>query len=270
MKNISEYGVKSSFGFKKKRINLIQTVVTLEEVRNLYKRGILPLGLVIAKEDFDKINSSDTKEGLESLKEILEYYNQEELPVSSDSKIYLSINEQKLESEVEKSLYIDEFIDRKKKTKYVERIYPSSDILATRLGIVKERTLFQNKKKIEIISIDQLLEEAIWEYQREDRKHRVYTEEEIKKIHDRGHLTPYEKAQEWNRFGLCAAGDAMGSAANRCRSFNTCFECLFDYACEKEEHEPITFHLNVVNSYLPKKEEASEDKESVKKIGTIK
>lgn len=267
MKDKSKLGIKSGFGFGRKRMHLIQKVVTLEEARILYERNILALGLVLAHEDFEQMNRVNQKEGLELSKRILTYYNFDALPVSNDVSVYLGINQERLEQDAMTILYLDEFIDKKKKIKYVERIYPHNEEKPTRIGIVKERTLFQRKKDIELFSIDQLLEQAISEYKREDRKHRVLREEEIKEIHARGNLTPYEKAQEWAGFDLCPSGTAIGSVRNRCHEFNNCFECLYDYACEKEEHEPVFSHVKIVNSYLPSEEE---QKATVKKIGEKK
>ena len=69
-----------------------------------------------------------------------------------------------------------------------------------------------------------------------------YTQSELDEIHSRGNLTFIEKADEWMRLDLCVPGDAIGSAAPRCRKFNmNCEQCLRDYASGKREHEPIKF-----------------------------
>ena len=70
--------------------------------------------------------------------------------------------------------------------------------------------------------------------------------EQVDDIHSRGKLTPMEKVREWEKMDLCAPGDAIGSAQNRCRSFSTCRECLVEYASHNDEYSPMDFKL--VNS----------------------
>ena len=66
------------------------------------------------------------------------------------------------------------------------------------------------------------------------------SEEQIREIHSRGMITPEEKVREWESFDLCAPGDAIGSAANRCKKFRyNCHECLIDYASGKDEYHPL-------------------------------
>lgn len=69
------------------------------------------------------------------------------------------------------------------------------------------------------------------------------TQEEIDDIHKRGKLTQLEKVKEWESHGLCAPGDAIGSAADRCAYFKNCHECLLEFASHQLEHEPIEFKL---------------------------
>ncbi len=45
------------------------------------------------------------------------------------------------------------------------------------------------------------------------------SEEQIREIHSHGMITPEEQVREWESFDLCAPGDAIGSAANRCKKF---------------------------------------------------
>ena len=67
------------------------------------------------------------------------------------------------------------------------------------------------------------------------------TKEKIDDIHRRGKLTIFEKVEEWENIGLCAPGDGMGGAANRCYTFKNCHECLVDYASNSIEHEKIKY-----------------------------
>lgn len=81
------------------------------------------------------------------------------------------------------------------------------------------------------------------------------TQEQIDEIHARGHITAVEKVKEWEAMDLCAPGDAIGSAANRCHEFNhNCHECLVDYASVQDEYEPIEFKVtNSINEQGPVK-----------------
>lgn len=74
------------------------------------------------------------------------------------------------------------------------------------------------------------------------------SEEQIREIYSRGMITPEEKVREWESFDLCAPGDAIGSAANRCKKFGyNCHECLIDYASGKDEYHPL--ELSVCHPY---------------------
>lgn len=59
------------------------------------------------------------------------------------------------------------------------------------------------------------------------------TQEQIDDIHSRGKITPEEKVKEWEGMDLCAPGDAIGSAAWRCKKFQNCHDCLVDYASKR-------------------------------------
>ena len=74
------------------------------------------------------------------------------------------------------------------------------------------------------------------------------SEEQIREIHSRGMITPEEKVREWESFDLCAPGDTIGSAANRCKKFGyNCHECLIDYASGKDEYHPL--ELSICHPY---------------------
>lgn len=74
------------------------------------------------------------------------------------------------------------------------------------------------------------------------------SEEQIREIHSHGMITPEEQVREWESFDLCAPGDAIGSAANRCKKFGyNCHECLIDYASGKDEYHPL--ELSVCHPY---------------------
>lgn len=74
------------------------------------------------------------------------------------------------------------------------------------------------------------------------------SEEQIREIHSHGMITPEEQVRKWESFDLCAPGDAIGSAANRCKKFGyNCHECLIDYASGKDEYHPL--ELSVCHPY---------------------
>lgn len=76
-------------------------------------------------------------------------------------------------------------------------------------------------------------------------KLKTLSEEQIREIHSHGMITPEEKVREWESFDLCAPGDAIGSAANRCKKFkNNCHECLIDYASGKDEYHPLELSIH--------------------------
>lgn len=72
------------------------------------------------------------------------------------------------------------------------------------------------------------------------------TPEQIEDIHSRGKITPSEKVKEWESLDLCAPGDAIGSAAWRCKKFRNYHDCLVDYANEFDEHTSFFKNLNPV------------------------
>lgn len=77
---------------------------------------------------------------------------------------------------------------------------------------------------------------------------KVLTQEQIDDIHSRGKITPAEKVKEWEGMDLCAPGDAIGSAAWRCRKFHyNCHDCLVDYANEHDEYTSFYDILKNVN-----------------------
>ena len=75
---------------------------------------------------------------------------------------------------------------------------------------------------------------------------KVLTQEQIDAIHSRGKITPEEKVKEWEGLGLCAPGDAIGSAAWRCRKFKNCHDCLVDYANQHKEYTSFFDNLKIV------------------------
>lgn len=76
------------------------------------------------------------------------------------------------------------------------------------------------------------------------------TQEQIDDIHARGKITPAEQVKEWEGMDLCAPGDAIGSAAWRCRKFENCYDCLVDYA---NQHDEYTSFFDILKECKPYK-----------------
>lgn len=101
--------------------------------------------------------------------------------------------------------------------------------------------IMKKTKKGTIISLKGLCDHTIKRY----KLGKELTQSQIDEIHSRGKITPAEKVKEWESMGLCAPGDAIGSAANRSRAFSNCHECLVEYASCREEYDE--FNLKIVN-----------------------
>ena len=78
---------------------------------------------------------------------------------------------------------------------------------------------------------------------------KVLTQEQIDDIHSRGKITPEERVKEWEGMDLCSPGDAIGSAAWRCRKFKNCHDCLVDYANEHDEYTSFKDILKICRPY---------------------
>ncbi len=116
----------------------------------------------------------------------------------------------------------------------------------------------KSTKKGTIIALKALCDRTIKRY----KMGKELTQSQIDEIHSRGKITPLEKVKEWEGLDLCAPGDAIESAANRCHTFSNCHDCLVDYAAQKEEYDKIDFKL--VHAY--REEENSDcEKKLVKK-----
>ena len=111
-------------------------------------------------------------------------------------------------------------------------------------------TLKERKERKENDVISKLIEEREKHNTDEDYvkpKFKELTQEQMDDIHARGKITPEEKVKEWEGMDLCAPGDAIGSAAWRCRKFKNCHDCLVDYANEYDEHTSTFDNLKIVN-----------------------
>ena len=81
------------------------------------------------------------------------------------------------------------------------------------------------------------------------------TAEQIEDIHSRGKITPAEQLKEWEDMDLCAPGDAIGSAAWRCKKFKCCHDCLVDYANGCDEYTPFATCLKEAYKNLLKEDD---------------
>ena len=70
------------------------------------------------------------------------------------------------------------------------------------------------------------------------------TQEQIDDIHSRGKITSLEKVEECENLGLCAPGDAIGSAKSRCNYFSNCHGCLLEYYSHCLEYDKMIKLVN--------------------------
>lgn len=246
------------------KVNLDQKVKTLEEI-NYLRITRYPLVLALSQEDQEAFR----KKTLIFMEQFFSYYKEFESPSTPSTVSYLSLDFDQLEqSFFDGTIYLDTIKTLDGRERFIQSVLHSSDQLSTRIGMVSKRKLFLNESEIEFVFLEALAHEAIDDYQKECRKRRLLSLQEIDEIHKRGHLTPLEKAQEWGSLGLCAPGDYGGSAKKRCRQFKSCSECLLDYAYGQDEYTSTFDHLKVVNAYAGDiKEDLGQNEEAVKKIG---
>ena len=105
--------------------------------------------------------------------------------------------------------------------------------------------IMKKTKKGTIISMKKLCDYTIEKCADNRLKKAVkeLTKEKIDDIHSRGRITMFEQVAEWESFDLCAPGDAMGSGAPRCHTFNNCHDCLLDFASSHIEYDKMDFKL---------------------------
>ena len=246
---------KSIWGPRKKKINLEQRVSTLQEVKML---GTYSYPLVVTLRDEDLIAFEEG--ALDFV--ISEYYRKLELSNKDSSTSYIALNPEKIEQDFfNGTIYLDSIKMLDGTEKFIQNVCHSINRTLTYIGVVPKRKLFVREGEIEFFSLQDLSKQAIYDYEKENRKHKVFSKKEIEEIHERGNLTPLEKAQEWNSLGLCAPGDYASGAKKRCRQFKNCTDCLIDYAYDLDEHPSVYDNLKVVNAYK------DEVREAVKKIG---
>lgn len=266
---------KSKIGYTKIPINLYQKVSTLEEAKILIKNSKFPLAIEFTKEERKILKYLIIHNEIENnsiFNRILEYYNQTDIFPNNESISYLTLDTKKLELEFFlNTIHLYKIIFSDDKVKYVYNMYRSNSINeSTKIGVVKKKKLFTRKKDIEIVSLVDLIEELSQKYieQQQNKKNALtktknmhLTQEEINDIHKRGNLTPLEKVKEWESYGLCAPGDAIGSAKDRCRSFISCHDCLTDYAYEQSEYTPMFKNFKIVNLPFEEQQQINEEKE---------
>jgi len=95
--------------------------------------------------------------------------------------------------------------------------------------------ILRKTKKGTIISPKVICDYTIGRY----KSGKELTQSQVDEIHKRGKITAFEKVKEWEEFGLCVPGDAIGSAASRCQTFSSCHNCLTDYASKQKEYDKL-------------------------------
>ena len=79
-------------------------------------------------------------------------------------------------------------------------------------------------------------------YEKNHQHFEFLSQEEIDAIHDRGHLTPFEKYNEWKAMNYCPAS---GGSTVRCNKYGNCRDCTVAWAEEGKEWSK--FEFKVVN-----------------------
>ena len=95
--------------------------------------------------------------------------------------------------------------------------------------------ILKKTKKGTIISPKVICDYTISRY----KSGKELTQSQVDEIHKRGKITAFEKVKEWEEFGLCVPGDAIGSVASRCHAFSSCHNCLTDYASKQKEYDKL-------------------------------
>ena len=154
---------------------------------------------------------------------------------------YFALDFEQLLKKVYKTSNTNYFlVDKKGKRNRIRKFYSfwekKSNSKSIKLGIMEEKKLFF-EKSMKILPLSNLLEEVVLEHKKQEREKRIFSEQEIKEIHQRGRLIPFEKAEEWGQLGICAPKKEEGSHKERCHQFDSCFECLLDYAYNKDDHQ---------------------------------
>ena len=105
-----------------------------------------------------------------------------------------------------------------------------------------QKAIYTTGKKGQVVALKGLCERIIIK-QRTKEFYEFFDQEKIDEIHAKGKITPMEKVAEYESLDLCAPGDAIGSASNRCRFFDNCHECLLEFASHDQEHSKMEFKL---------------------------
>lgn len=105
-----------------------------------------------------------------------------------------------------------------------------------------QKAIYITGKKGQVVAFKGLCERIIIK-QRVKEFYDIFNEEKIDEIHAKGKITPMEKVTEYESLDLCAPGDAMGSARNRCEFFSDCHECLLEYVSHSQEYDRIDLKL---------------------------
>lgn len=128
----------------------------------------------------------------------------------------------------------DEYINYfKKYIKYVDK-----DLI--------DLAIYTTGKNGQIVALRGLCEDIIIK-ERVKEFYGSFYQTKVDRVHSKGKITPLEKVKEYESLDLCAPGDAIGSAGNRCKYFSNCHECLLEYCSHKDKYDKIDLQLVKIN-----------------------
>lgn len=267
---------KSRKGRKKEIINLEQRVGILEEEEYL-KENWYPLVFALSTEDY--MDLPHYSKGF-APNVLLFHYQKVNFPNVDPSITYMGIDSAKLEEKFfSGACYLDQVKLENGKTMFVEKVDRNPENEEDfGLELVPKRKIILTSVNISRISFSDLLKVTIHNYEEKYRGRHVYSMREIREIHKRGNLTPFEKVREWKKIRYCpGVYETTGKHTylsvkgtyetveehNRCKRFESCEECLRDEAYYKEEHE----RSSIIDGYRPYLSSWDGD-DMVKRIGT--
>lgn len=227
---------------RKIKISFKESMENLESFIKLYLEGILPLVVVLNTDD-------------EVIEQLTDNYYETVLFTDEKFKFYL-LNLNKIKRDfIASSIFLDKFIFKDGNSKKINCIYLSDMVInPLNINLVDKRNRFKNSDDDYIIELALLSRKIVKEYL-EEIKNRTLTKKEIEDIHKRDFVTVDESVKEWESLNLCAPGDAIGGAKDRCNIFkNNCHDCLVDYANLKKEHVSILNNLKLIKPYNEEKE----------------
>ena len=160
------------------------------------------------------------------------------------TSLYLKINKAKIINDINNEIKVDDF---NKNEVYVfdsyedYKNYFKQYINDVDDDLIKLAILVRGRKG-QVVALRGLCERIIIK-KRTIEFYSSFDDRKVNEIHSRNMITPYEKVSECEGMDLCAPGDAIGSAAYRCRFFSDCHECLMEYFSHNNEYNKFEFKL---------------------------